>query len=438
MKVFGPTDERSRQQLDNCITASGEAAPAVLCADHHPGYSMPIGGVIALKDSVIPAGVGYDIACGNCAVRTNIHVPDLRLEVSRLMDEIWQVISFGMGRNNDERIDAHPVYDLIANSPVAGQRRLLQSARNQLGTVGSGNHYVDLFEDRADGRLWIGVHFGSRGLGHKTCTGFLSLAAGKAFDEHTSEGGMDDPPMLLSLQSPLGQDYLAAMKIAGEYAYAGRNWVVDRVLTILGASDTLRVHNHHNFAWEETHGGESFIVIRKGATPAFPGQRGFIGGTMGDDAVIVEGVDSPESAAALYSTVHGAGRVMSRTQAAGKVKRRTIWGCGQRDCNGTLPIQTERGVDGGNPKCPLCQSKMHRQTKEDRVRDGVVNWPNWQAKLKAQGVELRGAGADEAPECYKHLPDVLAHHGDTIKVLHTLRPIGVAMAGADTFDPFKD
>ena len=78
MKVFGPTDERSRQQLDNCITASGEAAPAVLCADHHPGYSMPIGGVIALKDSVIPAGVGYDIACGNCAVRTNIHVPDLR------------------------------------------------------------------------------------------------------------------------------------------------------------------------------------------------------------------------------------------------------------------------------------------------------------------------------------------------------------------------
>ena len=81
---------------------------------------------------------------------------------------------------------------------------------------------------------------------------------------------------------------------------------------------------------------------------------------------------------------------------------------------------------------------MHRQTKDDRVRDGVVNWPHWQAKLKAQGVELRGAGADEAPECYKHLPDVLAHHGGTIKVLHTSQPIGVAMAGADTFDPFKD
>lgn len=438
MKIFGPTDERSRQQLETCVVASGEAAPAVLCADHHPGYSMPIGGVLALKRSVIPAGVGYDIACGNCAVRTNIQVPDLHSEVPRLMDEIWRVISFGMGRNNNERIDDHPVYDQIANSPVAGQRKLLQIARNQLGTVGSGNHYVDLFEDRADGRLWVGVHFGSRGFGHKTCTGFLSLAAGKQFDEHTAEGGMDDAPVLLSLDSPLGQDYLAAMRIAGEYAYAGRDWVVDRVLKILGATDIHRVHNHHNFAWEETHGGEKYIVIRKGATPAFPGQQGFIGGTMGDDAVIVEGVDTPASAAALYSTVHGAGRVMSRTQAAGKVKRKTVWSCGQRDCNGELPIQTERGLDGSNPKCPLCGSKMHKHLKETRVRDGVVDWPNWQMRLKAQGVELHGAGADEAPECYKRLTEVLAYHGDTIKILHTLRPIGVVMAGADVFDPYKD
>lgn len=436
MKTFGPKDERSAQQLQNCIDASGEDAPGVLCADHHPGYSMPIGGVLALRNAVAPAGVGYDIACGNCAVRTDIQAVDV--DVPKVMDEIWRVISFGMGQNNDERVDDHPVYDRIAQSPVPGQRRLIQSARNQLGTVGSGNHYVDLFEDRVDGRLWVGVHFGSRGLGHKTCTGFLSLAAGKGFDEHTKEGGMDDPPMLLPLSTPLGQDYLEAMSIAGDYAYAGRNWVVDRVLRILGGADTLRVHNHHNFAWAENHCGTNYIVIRKGATPAFPGQRGFIGGTMGDDAVIIEGVDSPTSAEALYSTVHGAGRVMSRTQAAGKVKRRTVWGCGQRDCTGTLPIQTERGLDGSNPKCPICQSKMHRTTKEDRIRDGVVNWPSWQAKLKAQGVELRGAGADEAPECYKHLPDVLGYHGDTIKILHTLRPIGVAMAGADVFDPYKD
>jgi tRNA-splicing ligase RtcB len=394
MKVFGPADERSAQQLQNCIDVSGEPAPAVLCADHHPGYSMPIGGVLALKGSVMPAGVGYDIACGNCAVRTDIQAADI--DTARIMDEIWDVISFGMGRSNEERIDDHPVYDRIARSPVAGQRKLLAPARNQLGTVGGGNHYVDLFEDRADGRLWVGVHFGSRGLGHKTCTGFLSLAAGRSFDERTAEGGMDSPPLLLPLDTPLGQDYLAAMEIAGEYAYAGRNWVVDRVLKILGATDTHRVHNHHNFAWRETHGGESFIVIRKGATPAFPGQQGFIGGTMADDAVIVEGIEGPESAAALYSTVHGAGRVMGRMEAAGKWKK---------------------GV---------C------------VRPGKVDWRAARREVTAKGIELRGAGADEAPECYKHLPDVLAHHGSTIRILHTLRPIGVAMAGADVFDPYRD
>jgi tRNA-splicing ligase RtcB len=140
------------------------------------------------------------------------------------------------------------------------------------------------------------------------------------------------------------------------------------------------------------------LVIRKGATPAFPGQKGFIGGSMGDDAVIVEGVDSTASRQALYSTVHGAGRVMSRTQAAGKVNRRT-----------------------------------GRQ-----LTRGIVNWPRWQQQLKAQGVTLRGGGADEAPECYKRLSEVLAAHAVTIRVLHTLRPIGVAMAGKETVDPYKD
>lgn len=438
MKVFGPADERSVQQLQNCIEASKEEAPAVLCADHHPGYSMPIGGVLALQHSVMPAGVGYDIACGNCAVRTNIQAADIN--TARVMDEIWKVISFGMGRNNAERIDDHHVFELIDRSPVAGQRRLLQIARNQLGTVGSGNHYVDLFEDRKDGRLWVGVHFGSRGLGHKTCTGFLSLAAGKEFDEHTKEGGMDDPPVLLDVHSPLGQDYLAAMEIAGDYAYAGRNWVVDRVLQILGAQDTLRVHNHHNFAWLENHFGANYYVIRKGATPAYPGQKGFIGGTMGDDAVIVEGVKSPDAAEALYSTVHGAGRVMSRRQAAGKTRRTSRWQCqNYRKCSySAAKGGYHKDENGPTPKCPDCGHKLRLTPMEEQLSPGLVNWADWQEKLKFKGIELRGAGADEAPQCYKHLPDVLTYHGDTIRILHTLRPIGVAMAGADTYDPYKD
>src|SRR5207302_6281000 len=158
--------EDARAQIDRCLEKGGEEARGVLCADHHKGYSMPIGGVLASQSVVMPAGVGYDIACGNCAVRTSLQASDL--DVKRAMDEIWNTISFGVGRSNDEPIRDAPVFDAIAHSPVPEQRSMLSLAKSQLGTVGSGNHYVDLLEDRADGRLWVGVHFGSRGFGHKT------------------------------------------------------------------------------------------------------------------------------------------------------------------------------------------------------------------------------------------------------------------------------
>ena len=128
--------------------------------------------------------------------------------------------------------------------------------------------------------------------------------------------------VLLPLDSPLGHDYYGLMELAGRYAYAGREWAVRKVVALIGGRELELVHNHHNFAWRATHFGEDFIVVRKGATPAFPGQLGFIGGSMGDDAVIVRGAE-PEAGSetetlqreALYSTVHGAGRVMSRTAA---------------------------------------------------------------------------------------------------------------------------
>ena len=382
--AFGPVDDSSEQQLARCLARGGEEARGVLCADHHKGYSMPIGGVLASQSVVMPAGVGYDIACGNCAVKTDLRAPDLRDDLPRIMDEIWRTISFGVGRTNNERIADHPVFEAIAHSPVEWQRSMLSMARTQLGTVGSGNHYVDLFEDRADGMLWVGVHFGSRGFGHKTACGFLALAAGKPRDARVNDS-MDAPPVTIPLGTPLADDYLAAMSVAGQYAYAGRDWVVDRVLKILGAHDTFRVHNHHNYAWWEEHQEQRWLVVRKGATPAFPGQYGFVGGSMGDDAVIIRGRDVDASRRAFYSTVHGAGRVMGRREA----RRR-------------------------------------------------VDWTSWRTKLRAQQVELRGGGADESPECYKRLSDVLAYHGRTIEVIHTLRPIGVAMAGHDTFDPFRD
>lgn len=436
--VFGEAEERTRAQLARCLDAEA-GSRGVLCADNHPGYAMPIGGVAAYRAHVSPNGVGYDIACGNCAVRTNLKAK--YVDVAKVMDEIWRVLSFGMGQKNDERIEEHPVYESINASPVREQAKLLAMARNQLGTIGGGNHYVDLFEDRADGALWIGVHFGSRGLGHKTASGFLALAVNKEWGDGVNDD-MDAPPTLIGLDTPLGQDYLTAMAICGDYAYAGRDWVVGRVMRLLGAVETHRVHNHHNYAWYERHHGEYWMVVRKGATPAFPGQQGFVGGTMGEDAVILEGVDSPASQAGLYSTVHGAGRVMGRREAAGVTRVRKVWKCGQRACpiheTGVPQGTAQRGKNGELPKCPTCGAKMHQVSMPERLREGKVNWALEQEQVRAKGIELRGAGADEAPVCYKRLPEVLAAHAGTIRILHQLRVIGVAMAGDDIVDPFRD
>jgi tRNA-splicing ligase RtcB len=172
------------------------------------------------------------------------------------------------------------------------------------------------------------------------------------------------------------------------------------VAALLGAKIEEEIHNHHNFAWREKHRGAWYWVVRKGATPAFPGQKGFVGGSMGDISVILEGVESNESEQAFYSTVHGAGRVISRTRAAGKV----VWKNG----------------------------KPHRVSSGEISREMMMQW------IQQQGVELRGAGTDEAPQCYKRLSEVLHFHRNTVKVLHILRPLGVAMAGENEFDPYKD
>jgi tRNA-splicing ligase RtcB len=206
------------------------------------------------------------------------------------------------------------------------------------------------------------------------------------------------------------------------------------VLELLGAEATHEVHNHHNFAWREEHFGRTYWVIRKGCTPAQPGQEGFVGGSMGDESVILEGVASAESEQALYSTVHGAGRVMSRSQAAGRVRWRTVYACSVRDCDFSVPA---KGYSG--QRCPdHPDAKLRKVRHEEVVRPGVVDWPAVQARLRKHGIVLVGGGADEAPEVYKRLPDVLAAHGDTIRVKQTLRPLGVAMAGRDVYDPYKD
>src|SRR5881396_2088620 len=440
IKTFGPVDERSLAQLERCM-AAGDAELGVLCADHHPGYSQPIGGGIAYEGYVSPSGVGFDIACGVKGARTDLTRVDLDAQggVARIMGEITRRISFGMGVPATERVD-HPVLDRIRNADFAPQRKLAQLAESQLGTVGSGNHYVNVMEDE-QGRIWVGVHFGSRGFGHKTASGFLALAQGLPFGGRASEGEMDSPPVLFEVGSELGEAYVSAMELAGEYAYAGRDVVVSKVLEILGAEATREVHNHHNFAWREEHQGRTYWVIRKGCTPARPGQEGFVGGSMGDESVILEGVESAENEQALYSTVHGAGRVMSRSQAAGRIRRRKRYACRHRDCDRVFDIDGISSAAGA-PKKRVCpdhpESGLMKVWVQEQVKPGVVDWPAVQARLQEQGIVLVGGGADEAPEVYKRLPDVLAAHGDSVRVKHRLRPLGVAMAGRDVHDPYKD
>jgi tRNA-splicing ligase RtcB len=374
LKIFGQHDEATISQMRNCM-AVGNVVGGVICADGHLGYAQPVGGVIAYEKQISISGVGFDIGCGNMAVRLDTPYGAIEDRVGPIIKDVARIISFGIGRSNDERVE-HGLFDDADAWRASDMESYRQKAVTQLGTVGSGNHYVDLMRDEA-GFVWIGAHFGSRGLGHTSATRYLKAAGGK--------DGMNVPPAVIDEDSEIGRRYIAAMELAGRYSYAGREWVIERVRKIIGGAVTDMVHNHHNYAWRENHGGRDLWVVRKGATPAFPGQRGFIGGSMGDDAVIIEGVDSPDARASLYSTVHGAGRLFGRKEA----KRRF----------------TKAEMD---------------------------------AWLQQRGVTLVGADLDESPMANRRLPEVLAQHSGSARVLHTLRPFAVAMAGEGEFDPFRD
>ena len=405
MNVFGNHEEATLRQLEDVASRAERVA---LMADGHVGYVMPIGGVAAYREQVSVVGVGFDIACGNAAIRTDLVLGDGApgtLDANRLgelADEIQNTVSFGVGRKNtaddaptDDPLFEDPAWEAV---PASARHGLKKKAREQLGTVGGGNHYVDVFADEQN-RIWVGVHFGSRGFGHTVASGFLALSQDREWGARVPE-----KEALLPLQQPMGHDYWALMNLAGRYAYTGREWVARKVVAILGGSEMELVHNHHNFAWPEVHDGDELVVVRKGATPAMPGQKGFVGGSMGDDAVIVQGTITADERiaqlqrAALFSTVHGAGRVMSRTEAAGKRNRRS--------------------------------GKV--------IRPGKVTPEMMNAWVRAKGVILRGGGLDESPHAYRRLPDVLAAQRGTVEVLHTLRPLIVVMAGADQFDPYKD
>lgn len=450
-KVFGQHDENTIKQMAELVQY-GSVEKAALMADGHFGYNMPVGGVVGYSEHISPSGVGFDIGCGVKAVKTNLTYGDLKaLGVSSVADQIASKIAFGMGRVAEVRTD-HALFDSDAwdiLKDVAGRHeydRLFAGARKQLGTVGGGNHYVDVLVEKTakttfdpseaeNAPVWIMTHFGSRGFGHGVATGFIKIAEGYGFGDKLQKGQRlksdlyeGGEPALLELATDMGQAYQRVMELGGQYAYAGRDLVVQQVLDILGAEAIDKVHNHHNYSFTETHKGKELQVTRKGATPLAPGQRGAVGGSMCDIAVIVKGKQPGatitqthggpttsntddletllEQEDTMRSTVHGAGRVMSRTEAKGKRKYRT----------NELVLNED-----GTPKKP-------GRVTEEMMAKSVADF----------GIELRGGFLDESAFVYRPLRDVLDVHANTAEVETVLVPKIVCMAPSNVVDPFKD
>ncbi len=357
------------------VTLAGALMP-----DAHVGYGLPIGGVLATENAVIPYAVGVDIACRMKMTVLDIPLRDLEQKQDRLKRAIEAETRFGIGANFKHRREHEVMEADWSVSPVTKQHR--DKAWSQLGTSGSGNHFVEFGVFTAHGRIkglapgtYVALlsHSGSRGTGASVCNYYSKVAFGRCRSLLPSE-------LLrlawLSLDSQDGQEYWNAMELMGRYAAANHACIHWHIADNLGAQVLLDLENHHNFAWKERHviGGveREVIVHRKGATPAGQGLLGIIPGSMASPGFVVSGQGNPDS---LNSCSHGAGRVMSRKAANQK-----------------------------------------------------FNWKDVNRFLRERGVTLISAGLDEVPMAYKNICEVMAAQSDLVTVLGRFDPKLVKMA----------
>ena len=369
-------EQGSLDQMDAAVRLP-VAVQGALMPDAHQGYGLPIGGVLATENAVIPYAVGVDIAC-----RMKLSVFDIPAgEMKRLNDNLVNALRretlFGAGAGF-KRQQQHDVLDEDWSiTPIT--KRVFDRARAQLGTSGSGNHFVEVGTitlDRPDLGLQPGEylallsHSGSRGAGAQVADHYSRLAR----DLHP-----ELPPELtylawLDMDSAPGQEYFAAMELMGKYAAANHALIHQKIARNIGAQVLAGVENHHNFAWRERHGGRDVIVHRKGATPAAPGVMGVIPGSMASPGFVVRGRGVAES---LESASHGAGRRMSRKAATEKYR-----------------------------------------------------WSHIKPMLEQAGVQLLSAGIDENPHAYKDINEVMTQQRDLVDVVARFDPKIVRMADA--------
>ena len=373
-------DHEAVMQMERACLLPVSVAGALM-PDAHVGYGLPIGGVLATDNAVIPYAVGVDIACRMKMTVLDIPVRDLEQRQERLTRAIETETRFGVGANFKQR-RAHGVMDADWSvSPITKQNK--DKAWSQLGTSGSGNHFVEfgLFTvhnkiNALEAGTYVALlsHSGSRGTGAAVCDHYSKLAVSQMPDLLSELKRL----AWLALDSQEGQEYWAAMELMGQYAAANHACIHRHIAEHLGAQVLLDLENHHNFAWKERHvvGGveREVIVHRKGATPAGAGVLGIIPGSMGTPGFVVSGKGNAES---LHSASHGAGRAMSRKAANEK-----------------------------------------------------FNWKDVNRFLKQQGVTLISAGLDEVPMAYKNIREVMAAQKDLVTVLGEFMPKLVKMAPA--------
>ena len=370
-------DPAAHAQMKQACGVPG-AVGAALMPDAHVGYGLPIGGVLALENAVIPYAVGVDIGCRMKLSVLDMPTDSLESEFHCYQQALEGGTRFGIGSKHEQPQD-HAVMDQDW-SVTRITREKKDLAWSQLGSSGSGNHFVEFgvltVERRADrlglepGRyVALMSHSGSRGPGAAVCSTYSGIARARLPAKYKDLAYL----AWLSLDSEAGQEYWKAMNLMGDYAAANHDVVHRLVTKRLGAAIVAGVENHHNFAWKETHGGRELIVHRKGATPAGHGVLGVIPGSMASPAFVVRGKGN---AASLDSASHGAGRAMSR-----------------------------------------------RKAKE------TFHWKNVQAELKKAGVTVISAGADEVPGVYKDIEDVMAAQSDLVEIVSRFDPKIVKMCG---------
>ncbi len=333
--------------------------------DSHPGFGMPIGGVMATKEVIIPNAIGLDIGCGMSAVKTSLTDIDTAT-IKSIMGEIRKVIPIGFAHQKENQewagFDNAPDISII--------QKEITSAKNQLGTLGGGNHFIEI-QKGSDNHIWIMLHSGSRNFGLKVATEYHKKA--QALCGKWASNIPDNDLAFLPLDTVEGQEYLMAMNYCLDFAFANRALMMNRVINVVSdiapCLEIDRVNIHHNYAAMEHHFGQNLLVHRKGATKATLGLRGIIPGSMGTKSYITEGLGNSDS---FESSSHGAGRRMGRKE-AGK----------------TLNLEEE-------------QNKMA----------GIVHGLRSIKEL------------DEAPGAYKSINVVMENQKDLVKAIVELTPLG--------------